>query len=76
MMMFFLWFRPLSNPAWYGLIVTIHIHDSIYSKKKWPLNENTVICSEMCSNYLSNEKFCVKFGRFFAETLQSEYQEI
>ena len=32
-MMFFLWFRPLSNPAWYGLIVTIHIHDSIYSKK-------------------------------------------
>ena len=29
--------------------VTIHIHDSIFSKKRWSLNENTVDCSEMCS---------------------------
>ena len=26
--------------------------------------------------YLSNERFCRKFGRFFAEILKSEYQEI
>ena len=30
--------------------------------------------SEM--TYLSNERFCLKFGRFFAEILKSEYQEI
>ena len=27
-------------------------------------------------NYLSNERLCTKFGRFFAEILISEYQEI
>ena len=26
--------------------------------------------------YLSRERFCLKFGRFFAEILKSEYQEI
>ena len=26
--------------------------------------------------YLSSERFCLKFGRFFAEILKSEYQEI
>ena len=27
-------------------------------------------------NSLSNERVCMKFGRFFAEILKSEYQEI
>ena len=46
---------------------------TVFTFKKEPLNENTVNYFEMCSNarnYLSNERFCMKFGRFFAETVK------
>ena len=33
MNMFLLWAKPLSDPAEYGLNVTIHKHDHIYSQK-------------------------------------------
>ena len=39
----------------YGLIVTIHILDSIYSKKRWPLNENIVDCSKWMKLSLEQE---------------------
>ena len=33
-------------------------------------------CVQNARNYLSNERFCMKFGLFLAEILKSEYQEI
>ena len=57
-----------------------YAYTTVFTVKNWPLNENTVNivlkCVQNARNYLSNERFCVKFGRFFSDTLQSEYQEI
>ena len=53
---------------------------TVFAVKKEPLNENTVLKSlngqGLNVHYLSSEGFCMKFGRFFAEILKSEYQEI
>ena len=74
--MFFQWLQPLTNQALHGLIVTIHIHDGINIKKP---NRRTKILSisevKNGGNYRSNERFCLKIGRFFAEILQGEYKE-
>ena len=46
---------------------------TVFTFKKEPLNENTVNYFEMFSNarnYLSNERFCMKLGRFFAEIVK------
>ena len=74
--MFFQWLQPLTNQALPGLIVTIHIHDGINIKN--PTDERKY-CQfsdiKNGGNYSSNERFCLKIGRFFAEILQGEYKE-
>ena len=51
---------------------------TVFTVKEEPLNENTVNDSDVqnARNYLSNKRFCMKFGRFFMEILKSRYQGI
>ena len=78
MTMFVLWAKPLSDLAEYGLNVTIHKHDCIYSQKGTAERIPSIILKRVqnARNSLSNERVPMKFGRFFAEILKSEYQEI
>ena len=78
MNMFVLWAKPLSDLAEYGLNVTIHKHDCIYSQKGTAEQIPSIILKRVqnARNSLSNERVPMKFGRFFAEILKSEYQEI
>ena len=78
MNMFVLWAKPLSDLAEYGLNVTIHKHGRIYSKKGTAERIPSIILKRVQNtrNFLSNERVCMKFGRFFAEILKSEYHEI
>ena len=78
MNMFVLWAKPLSDLAEYGLNVTIHKHDSIYSQKGTAERIPSIILKRVkkARNSLSNERVSMKLGRFFAEILKSEYQEI
>ena len=75
--MFFQWLQPLTNQALHGLIVTIHIHDGINIKKNPTAERKYCQFSEIKNegNYRSNERFCLKIGRFFVEILQGEYKE-
>ena len=79
MNMFLLWAKPLSDPAW----VRAQCHDTqtwpyLQSKRhRWTKIPSIILkCVQNARNYLSNEGFCLKFGRFFAEILKSEYEEI
>ena len=79
MNMFPLWAKPLSDPAW----VRAQCHNTqtwpyLQSKRhRWTKIMSIILkCVQNARNYLSNERFCLKFGRFFAEILKSEYGEI
>ena len=76
--MFVLWAKPLSDLAEYELNVTLHKHDCIYSKKGTAERIPSIILKRVqnARNSLSNERVSMKFGRFFAEILKNEYQEI
>ena len=53
-------------------------HTRRYLLKKNPTAERKYCQFSEIRNeesYLSNEKFCLKFGRFFAEILQGKYKE-
>ena len=49
MTLFSQWFKPLSSPVCYGLIVTIRIHNSIYGQKLAAERKYCQYCPETCS---------------------------
>ena len=54
-------------------IITMHIHDSVYSQK---VAAKRKYCQFWNVFKMQEIRFCMKFGWFFKEILQSEYQEI
>ena len=52
--------------------------DTLQSKRhRWTKIPSIIQkCVQKARNYLSNERFCLKLGRFFSEILKSEYEEI
>ena len=53
-------------------IITMHIHDSVYSQK---VAAKRKYCQFWNVFKMQEIRFCMKFGWLFAEILQSEYQE-